>query len=932
MHMFRAFGLTLLCACGTKAAFDHWTVPKAALCVGTAQSISLLPGSASELQKSGGQIVAPRVQAIANGQTTDLTSHWDGAAVIVDLPASLSDGVYDLVLTRASDGAKTTLPKALKVLAAPQISSVSGQAVCTTSSALETFVINGQNVSSDTNVFLQGLEEEGPLATAFSATGAFTVSISPTGKTPGHVYPLIVSNGSACQTVYSDGYVYDSPVTVTQAIAGPHLHASSTALAGNAPITVRVTGTGFAARTQVSLGQVTAAMVTPTADGTSADATFTASTLANGPGQQVFVTNSVCPAVAAPGSLEVGSTDMTIDRVSPNGRNAFDSGSIIDVFGSFSAASPDPPVLWVDKDPSPFTEDWAHIPFFVTLDAAKNALRFAGPSGYGPGAQYADGNTNISVTSADGTSHEGFFSGFSYFNTQVVPRIVWKSKDWLDARGDSITVYGCNLGGASFKLVQQQNGSWSDVPGGELVSGGSSDQAWASAKFKCTNGNTSADQASDAVTLTAPAIAAGGPYRLRAFVGTSVAEIDSDDLYPIMIYDLSALTLGSFTVSPLTLNTARKGPGAVIAADAIGRKYFYVQGGATVSTTDPADGGNTTLRGSPTYEFSALDPDHGLVALAQGSGSISTVWSWGGGSSGAYGGAWISDGTLLYRAGGYYGASPPSALVWQMPVLDPTLPGAQKPFGQLGTYTVTSPTSLCAAFTSSCTTTVPLYGAGAVMVGAPASRTIEVFGGFGPSNTPITAPLFFELAVTPTGLAPIAAPTAAALSGASSQAPLALIADNGNLYAPLGSFSSDIQAEQVLSTGSASSLGITGLPNPATCGASSDQPCMETGAAALALGTHLFLLGGTDRSSSVSWDASSPRQSTLLFDVTAPAPVAATPLYRRLAMAGAALAAPYVYLASGIVCTADDPTPGTDDCSTPAGRALTPQIEQALLR
>ncbi len=926
------FALALLPACALHTSFSDpangWTVSSAAVCQGQSAQVLLTPKDPVTLTDTAGNVQVPTVTLVSGSSQIPLTATWNGSAVVADVVATLAAGTYDIKITRESDHAVTTLKSALQVAGTPANLQITGQTACTAQKGTLVFTVTGDNVGTLTAVTLSGVDT-GPLATTPGpASNSLSVSVPLADKTPGTSYAITVSNGDGCSTAYTgQGVQIEPPPTVVgDPLSGPHLH--SGALAQNTAVTVRVTGTALTSGTVVAIGGVSATSVVASSDNTSLDATFAPNTLVAAKALPIKVANATCQATLTT-KVDVGAADMTLSRISPNGWVAGQQGVFFDAFGELSQAGAGA-VLWVNTSGSIFTDEWQQIQELVQLDAAGNAYRFANPSSAALTTTTGSGVANISVTSSDG-SHEAFALGGVTLSAAAAPRIVWKDKDWVAANGsasDSLSVFGCGLSGASFKLVDA-NGS--DVANGALSAASTNDAGWAEAQFKCTDGGNPGDFANDTVILqTAAALQHGGPYRIRAFVPaiSGQLEVDEDDLYPIMAYDEANLALSTTTVAPTTpLRHARKNPNALVAGDATGRRYVYLIGGAfNDGLTDPSEGA-----GDPTYEFAALDPNNGLMPWAIYLSGAAPFPLAGDDYTFSYGMAAASDGTRIYFAGGAATSTADTCTlvasttcnatshVRQAAVTDPTLGTSGGPLDALvspssGNSGATGNPVLTSMCSGACDTTLSYgdarYGAQAEIVNDSGTRKLIVFGGYTDEDNPAgssNSQLLYVFDLSTTGLVAnpgatdfTPAPTAALLSQAPeslTQIPPAsgFIAD---LTAALGFFAGGNESRLVQHITVAAKSGgchakcacdtstipwqycsgttkaATGTSlNANTCESSSTptcdgtQACFRTGDASLTIGSTQLLLGGTDRQCETApdqWTGPSAPASTSL--------------------------------------------------------------------
>ncbi len=969
--------LCALSACALKTSFkdapNAWTAAAAAVCQGTADQIFLKPSNPATLLDASGNVQVPTIAAVSGTAETPLSATWNGSVVVANAVATLAAGIYDIQITRISDHTVTTLKSALQVAGPPANLVITGQTACTAQSGTLVFTVTGDNVGALTAVTLSGVDT-GPLATKPGATSnSLSVSVPLADKAPGTPYAITVSNGDGCSTPYTgQGVQIEPPPTVVgNPQSGPHLH--SGALAKSAAVTVRVTGTALTSGTLVSVGGVPATSVAASpgvTNNTSVDATFAPDALTIGTSQAIKVANSSCNATVT-ATVNVGAPDMSITRLSPTGWSAGQQGVFFDAFGSLSQAGAGA-ILWINTSGSIFNDEWQQVNEFVQLDAAGNALRFATPSGALLSTTASSGAANVSVTSSDGHSHEAFIAGGVTLGAAAAPRIVWKDKDWIAANGtvsDTLTVYGCGLTGAKFKLIDA-NGA--DVPSGALpVIGTPDDGSWSEAQFKCTNGNGSADFSADVVSLQSTGVARGGPYRVRAFVPAAegVPEVDADDLYPIMGYDETNLSLTESGVTLPKLQHARKNPNTLVAGDATGRRYLYVVGGAFGDgLTDPSEG-----NGDATYEFAALDPNNALLAWASNPADQTKPFNLNGDdSAAAYGMAAVADGTRLYFAGGaststigtcsnaFPSNCNATAHVRQTTVNDPTttatagqLSDLDSPSNSLnGTNHRKIETSLCNAGDVDCDTTMNLgdyrYGAKAAIVTDGSTRKLLVFGGYDFADDlvgSVHSDLLYSFSIGADGLVPNSA-TGSDITPADTSTPVGRQAAQAFTFTPGGTGiigtlqavfgvlggSAESQRLQRISIAAApvacdtthcacddvfqycnattSTASGTGL-NKSNCGAGANEPCFETGFGAVSIGGTMLMLGGTTRDTANgtnSWNGvSQPRLEDLsLALATATAsPISSTPLQHERSLAGVLWTPPFVGVLSGIVCSAE---------------------------
>ena len=948
----------LLVSCHTKLGNSTWSVVSGAVCAPDGGSLVLRAANIATLTDSKGTIVAPKMQLVFGSTVTNVVATYDESShtFAIPLPANSATGYYDVIITRASDGAKETVKSALQILGAPVITAINGQAACTSATS-QTFTISGSNFGSQTSVTLAG--DPAPLPSTSDASGSVLTVTAPTaGHTSQASYVITVSNGgTTCVAASSaaNGFAVKAPPTATGVIAGPHLKSGK--LAHNAAITVRVTGTSLSAGSVVTVGGVPSTSVVAV-DGTTVDASFAAGALAASDAQAVTVANGPCVSPAAPTKLNVASGDMSLSRISPNGWVAGQQGVFFDTYGSLSAAAGTAaaaPHLWIDTDTSPFTEQWQQVNQFVQLDAAGNAVRFANVSG--PSLSTAtsmSGATNVSVTSADGV-HEAFLDSGITLTAAPAPRLVWKDRDFVMTQGDSFTVYGCHLDGASFKLVSASGDTLTDVSNGELSFASGDPHAaddWGASKFKCSNGNAAksgtdyGDSAAQMVTLTTKSSLLKGVYRIRSVVpaGVGAAEIATDDLYPLVVYDDAALVLSSFSVATgKTLASSRKAASATIASDATGRAYAYVIGGGGVSTMDPGESGSVT--GGGTYEFSALDPDHNLIGFLSKLDLTNELPSPGNKIDKSYGMAVVSDGTRIYAIGGTSDSTSTgneTSAALQATVIDPTSSSA--PMGSLSDFTGSKNACVGAC---AIVNYAAFYGAKAALAHIGSDRFLVVFGGFN-ADVETTSKSYYV-----TKLSDTSGITADLVSNATNatetQAPAALLWSPvsydgaGSLLSPLGLIdnasnkemhdlqsivTTDVAGAFTLATPVASN--VAGLPNisdpDANC--AGGHCFYESGFGTVFVGSHLFLLGGTNRSGPSWVTQSTPRVESFVEALSGGSVAASAPLARRLSQSTVVFAAPNVYVVSGAACKHED---NSASCETGGEFSLTPQIEESVL-
>ncbi len=574
--MFRSIALILLISgCGKKTASSawHWTAAPGPACVGGS---IVLTGPSAPL---------PQVEAVINHQAVPLDAALVGGKVEVTIPPTLSVGIYDLLIVRPSDNASVTLPHALDVRTPPTVSSVSGQTACTSQTTPQTVTIIGSGFSSSTTVSVQDVTAAIPVTVNADGT-SLSAMVDPSTLSPGQIYPLNVSNGGSCAVSVANGPQAAPPPSVSSFAFGPKLQSGSAVQ--SATITLRLTGASFTAGSNITLGGTAPTGLNLNSDGT-LDATF-APGLGSGD-NAITVANGICQINA--GSVPISAPTLTFDHLNPSEAAISAAGGFVDVYGDFSASGP--PTLEVSFNSDPTNESWTAFDDFAALDGHSRAYRFRLPPL--PAQTY---DLRLLAGSGEAFAQNGFT-----INTEAnQARLVSKDKDWINADGDTLTLWGCGIGGSeTYSLVDAT--TFAPITGTSVIAGA----ATSSTRFECEADTQTLSQTT--LTINAPP----GEYRLRATLGT----MTSDDLYPLTVYD-SSVTLTApnggdlFIDAKTPLHTARRGPGAVVASDPIGRKYVYVFGGDNIANISPAQTASGAIQNS--YESSAVDPWQGLVGFS----------------------------------------------------------------------------------------------------------------------------------------------------------------------------------------------------------------------------------------------------------------------------------------------------------------------------
>jgi len=941
----------------------------------TTTKIKLATNAAHNTLINNNKVVTPSVVLVphdnaAKSYATSVSVDAGASSITVTPTQTLGGGNYDVVITNAS-GVKQTLSNAVNVIEPPTITGVDNSAICI-NHLTTSFVIHGSNLQKS-KVALIGSSANIVNATYAADGTSITVPV-PINIGLGK-YAVSADNGNGCASV-SDKF----SVNVVEAPAikdydfGPKLHGDPTTVPNNATITLRVIGQNLPSGAQVTVDGNASTLYTATAtsgvnDNSSIDVTIPSNTLSSKAHGKIAVQVGACAAaLSSDKTFNVAPLTATIYRTSPNAILSNTSGAFLDVFGDARAngvSLPTVPDLFVDTNPDPIAQSWVQLNTFVRLDSKNKGYRYQTPDGL---SVITTGNYDLAMGSQ---GNEAFAQGkLGVLVTGQIPDIVYQEQ--LGNTPTSATnIYGCNLLGASFQLLDD---SYQVVSGVQLSPSANGDEKWGN-RFWC-NSTKSADQAIQLMAVNAARLQASlpaGVYHLRASVPTnqpSVPVAYHDGLYPFVIYAAGA---GPSNFAPLTsdtnklqLTTARRNPSVVVAADNTGRRYLYVVGGANDTTINPA-AFVSSAAAETTYEYSALDEDNNLVGFEVNAGTGDTTWDLKLQCppktpacnftnpcfcKEAYGAAVVADGTNIYYFGGTEDGTKDgtSSLVRQATVSNP-LSQAQ-PLGQLSGFTLVgnmqdnqlTPQPL------------PLFGQRGVLIHQGNMRQVFLVGGLSSSKDHNSNMLTFNSSypvltavVTESGV------TSANTLNTSSwkdllvgQAFQGLDYDYSSqtLYSALGMFDHEAQTLQTftfdanLQLSKVAVTSIQGLPNHDPM-----IPTMlfdEVGFGFLLLNSKIWLLGGVDRTSAVDqtdWDTSRPRKQIFTLDPSsATATSSATSMYRRRGLAGYIHLPPYELIISGAVCSADDPTPvpnptpDASDCAKTGKRVLDPGIEQAVIK
>ena len=154
MQVRHAVLFLLVCQCykrvgGERTATSAASVSAGAVqCSETAGSLTIAIATPAYFL-NGSTLETPGV-ALRQGDTLlTLGAHWQSGngSVVAELPTGLAAGAYDVILSRSS-GDPQTLPAALTIAAAPQITSLSATALC--EGAPQSLHVTGSNLQHAT--------------------------------------------------------------------------------------------------------------------------------------------------------------------------------------------------------------------------------------------------------------------------------------------------------------------------------------------------------------------------------------------------------------------------------------------------------------------------------------------------------------------------------------------------------------------------------------------------------------------------------------------------------------------------------------------------------------------------------------------------------------------------------------------------------------